>query len=105
MNGMSNLFRRSDVARLGGLTAFDCYIAEDYHLSMGLTSLGLSTELIARPAVQLCSRGSLPAVYARHLRYLLTALISLDAFSILSIHPILSLSLSLDPLPLSRYSL
>jgi ceramide glucosyltransferase len=67
--GKVMLFRRSDLARVGGVEAVAYTIAEDTAISKGLAAIGLKTVFAHRAAQQVIGRRSLREIYERQLRW------------------------------------
>jgi ceramide glucosyltransferase len=67
--GKVMLFRRSDLARVGGVEAVAYTIAEDTAISRGLAAIGLKTVFAHRAAQQIIGRRSLREIYERQLRW------------------------------------
>lgn len=67
--GKVMLFRRSDLARLGGLEAVAYTIAEDTAISKGLAAIGLKTVFAHRTVRQEIGRRSMREIFDRQLRW------------------------------------
>lgn len=50
--GMSSLIRKSVLDEVGGLTAFSCYLAEDFFLAKAIAEAGWKTTISSQPAFQ-----------------------------------------------------
>lgn len=67
--GKVMLFRRSDLAKAGGVDAMGHTLAEDTAISMGLARLGLRTVFSDRPVNQEIGARSLREIYERQVRW------------------------------------
>jgi ceramide glucosyltransferase len=67
--GKAMLFRRSDLAKAGGLEAIGHMLAEDTAIAAGLARLGLKTVFSDRPVAQEIGARSLREIYERQLRW------------------------------------
>lgn len=67
--GKATLFRRSDLAYLGGLAALSDTLAEDTAISAGLARLGLKTVFCHRTVAQETGARSFAEIYERQLRW------------------------------------
>jgi ceramide glucosyltransferase len=67
--GKAMLFRKSDLARLGGIPSLSHTIAEDSALAKGMGGIGLKTRFAARAVDQETGARSLRAVYERQVRW------------------------------------
>jgi ceramide glucosyltransferase len=67
--GKAMLFRRSDLARAGGIEAMAYTIAEDTAISKGLAAIGLKTVFAHRTLRQVVGWRSLREIYDRQLRW------------------------------------
>eukprot|EP00126_Sphaerothecum_destruens_P006005 Sdes_comp19167_c0_seq1m9943 len=70
VNGMSNLFRKSALDRIGGLRKFVDYIAEDYFISISLVQNGYKSVLSRYCCSQNIGNRSFQSFYSRQLRWL-----------------------------------
>jgi ceramide glucosyltransferase len=67
--GKVMLFRRSDIARAGGIDAMSYTLAEDTAIAKGLDAIGLRTVFAHRPLRQLIGWRTLREVYDRQVRW------------------------------------
>lgn len=67
--GKVMLFRRSDIARAGGIDAMSYTLAEDTAIAKGLDAVGLRTVFAHRPLRQLIGWRTLREVYDRQVRW------------------------------------
>ncbi len=67
--GKVMLFRRSDLARAGGIDAMGYTLAEDTAIARGSTSIGLRTVFAHRPLRQIIGWRTLREVYDRQVRW------------------------------------
>lgn len=67
--GKAMLFRRSDLAKAGGVAIMSHMLAEDTALSMGLARLGLRTVFSHRPVTQEIGARSFREIYERQVRW------------------------------------
>ena len=67
--GKTMLFRRSDVAHAGGISALSCTLSEDTALSVELSRLDLKTVFCHRTVMQVTGARSFAEIYSRQLRW------------------------------------
>jgi ceramide glucosyltransferase len=67
--GKAMLFRKSDLAKAGGMEAIGDALAEDTALSMALAGQGLRTVFLHQTVAQEIGRRSFAEIYARQLRW------------------------------------
>ena len=67
--GKVMLFRRSDIAKAGGIDAMSYTLAEDTAIAKGLDAIGLRTVFAHRPLRQLIGWRTLREVYDRQVRW------------------------------------
>lgn len=69
LNGMSTLFPKAAMEKIGGLRQFGKYLGEDYYIGKAMIKAGYKLEIGPHPAAQLLPARKLDEVYMRHMRW------------------------------------
>ena len=67
--GKCMFFKKTTVARFGGIQILARYLAEDYMAGVAMEQLGLRVEIMNEPVVQIIGKYSLKDFWQRHLRW------------------------------------
>jgi ceramide glucosyltransferase len=67
--GKSMFFKKTTLARFGGLDTLSHFIAEDYMAGQGIRQLGLKVKIHLKPIPQFIGRHSLNDFWKRHVRW------------------------------------